>query len=285
MCSEYFSYKTIVMIKIARPEVVKLPAISVCRKISPAIYYKALRKGQPVEESKVNTLNDIKHELDHYFVDKSHTAVTLYRLLKEKEGFIKCHVPNFDVRNEECTVKHKAIHSFNHKRMCTTFFSQLYVNHQVNESQINASKNFSESTESMESMIAWFWIENPYNQDAHILIHTSYSMPDVNLYDMEHTRTRIDSDKSYGILYDKKTVERQPPPYATQCNDYYASRTNRDDALSQFGCTRSCEKRYWKNKVGRGCIPLDMGSVIEIKSEKRMGFCICLAEACTDDFC
>lgn len=280
ICNDYYSYKTVVQIKTSKPKEILLPSISVCKKIDSNYIFQKLKKTGKIKRlnvDKIDKLEDLNKVFDE-FLSKYKIAdlgMILYNY------FANC----TDAKSDGDCRDGIPIHSFTNRRVCITYFSKLYINYFTNtesDSKIDISNNGTKNSIISESMIAWFKIDNP-DDNVHVLIHSSSQMPDVNLYDMEMTRTRILKNKTYGILFEKKSISRLPDPYETHCSNYFDLRATSDDALSEVGCVDGCKKRYFKANLK--CIPIDMGVVTESTDLDETNLCTCRSKKCDEINC
>ena len=294
-CTEYYKYNTVVQIKIAKPVDQDMPAISVCRQITVTEYLDLLRKNDqqfaekhPAQSTQTTSSplteeDEEKKEwaglaqLASFFQLPNKSSRDLFNAISESLK-VECK----DVRSgtgPDCYMSAFPIHSFNHKRICVTFFSKLYINYNFSENNFNISENNgTEKEEDRELLLAWLKIDNPTN-DSFVYIHTSKSMPDINLYDLEMTRSRLFSSQTYGVIYHRYWVRRLEDPYITKCYSYKENRATEMDPLSEFGCISQCKKRYWINETTDSCIPIDLVYIIE-SGDSAQNICNCTVKKC-----
>ena len=205
-CIEYYNYKTVVEIKIAKSDEIEMPSITVCKQMNTKEYLNSLRKSDKefaelcpeineLKSQQNKNLNNeteeqvIKEELDalknvsQYFEIEDRDANTFFDIMKDHLK-VEC----MDLRSgtgRTCDQTQPAINSFTQKRICRTFFSKILSNMNESENSFNISEdNSTEKEENSERVFAYLQIDNPLN-DIFIYIHTSKSMPDINLYDIE----------------------------------------------------------------------------------------------------
>lgn len=104
-------------------------------------------------------------------------------------------------------------------------------------------------------------------------------MPDINLYDIEMSRSRLFGNTTYGLIYTKFTVRRLEYPYSTNCRNYIEERKDKYDVLSEFGCIAKCKKKFWMQKEGYACVPMDLNFIME-SEDQLFKVCNCTVRPC-----
>lgn len=296
-CIDYYSFKTVVQIKIAKSDKMEIPAISVCKQIKISQYLELLKTNDPKFAKKLSLLMSSRKSeefaessaeaeasaetlaleaISLFFDNENKDANSFFNIIK---GILDVNCT--DVQSHapvDCTLRAERINSFTQRRVCVTFFSKLFVNYLKNDSNFSITENFTQKLDFHESMFAWIRINNP-SDDVFIYLHTSQSMPDISLNDLEMTKSRVFKNKTYGIIYYKYFVNRLEPPYITECYNYTRNRRDPEDPLSEFGCIERCKKRYWKNKTHDKCLPIDLVFVMESNDSKEK-ICNCTVKPC-----
>ena len=177
-CLEYYQYKTVVQIRITNQEKQNMPAISVCRQMKATEYLELLKNSDPEFEAKfankamsttaemktdLNTTEEKEEEkqwdalanISHYFdlTDPPRTPKTFFDIVKPS-----LQVTCYDVRTSEpkpCEAVSDVINSFSQRRICVTYFSNLYINYNFSDDKFNISDNVTEKEENKESVFAY----------------------------------------------------------------------------------------------------------------------------------
>ena len=297
---EYYKYNTNMQVRISSPDDQSMPAITVCRQMTASEYFDLLLQNDleyakkyndknskssstvPVDQNLTEEQEEAKQwgALSHiadYVRQSSKNSKDLFNIIK-----IFLNVSCTDVRTrtpQPCEMSANRIEHFTQRRICVTYFSRLYTNFNFSENNFkNGSENGTEKQEDQERVFAWLQIDNP-NNDIFVYIHTSKAMPDINLYDLEMTRSRVFNNRTYGIIYSKFWVQRLEPPYATLCSNYIAQRKGPMDPLSEFGCITRCKKRIWKENASDPCIPIDLTVVLQ-SDDVIYNICNCTVKPC-----
>ncbi|CAG2104717.1 unnamed protein product, partial [Medioppia subpectinata] len=218
------NYETTVSTVLDRPQVIELPAITLCSHINNAIDVDYLRHRYPNDTALANITdtNENKWQYKPYLFNLTLEEQLLNGTIGANRFFNYCGVraplewPAADYTN--CSSVSPIVESINNYQKCFTMFnqnaSQLANN---NRYRVDHDATFRENGFNL----FWLALNTQYLRELSVYMHDR-RQPFVGRVEGQSTPMNFDH-KHYGIIaiaYKEVDINRLPPPYRTQCADY-----------------------------------------------------------------